>query len=857
MCKGKKERKKFSEFKSALDNATDKEFKILFQQMDYGCLYSEFFYRILSKKSLSEANTAFLKRVALICPEIFIKAIRLQRVAFTSPACWELILSFQNENILAPAVADWVQALDALRKEEAKLWGQVAQARQACEGIPLFDLLVYVSWWYESKRLKEFDENQVPITILQQDIQASNTSTREQARFAVEYFLNYYFHTLKNPKLEGASHGFFAERYLILLKGLTKDKNCQLVFDALELVSNWRSFKSFISTVSFDLNYKLDLSKGVASFSPKSVAKALQWELNGQKYHHLYQYYQEKGYENTEQLLQAGVLKIPKLNTAWGSYNARLNADTNAVDLLVDTLCIKGFDSKNDGHADISIASLIGIMGGFHTNAQRRYTDPTDNLLNRSIWDWRERLTWQAKAAVQNNTFNFSLRWDTLQEWKDILNNKQTTKAELDVLTEILATDYTGNAQKRAFNRFLPVSLSLMATPFIKLDNFVFSFSNIFGELSQSGFAIIESALEKKSNHRKKLSGKETAEMEAKLAQLFKANGISSHLAHSQQYKESTEKGCLSGDIDLMVYESGVLFIIELKRTKLRLNLEAAWLEAVTINHKATQQLEKHKQLLALNPAFFQEKLQLEEGFDFSAVKLVPLIITTSFEDDGEFYGENQDIQKITFYELMKLLGESDVQLMREHKLNPLEELKKMIESRYIWKGLSLPQLKAWADFEEFFPLETAREEDVIRYNRLLKLGAEAYENKQYTTALVHFDELLKINPTSVYLHQSIGNCYSGLKRFQNAQEYYKKGLALISDCHQLMMNNIWNLLDQQKAEEAMEKLLSLLLTYQNVTEVQLLASKHIHYILSMDLLSEAYRKELEEKLSSFAHFLL
>ena len=98
----------------------------------------------------------------------------------------------------------------------------------------------------------------------------------------------------------------------------------------------------------------------------------------------------------------------------------------------------------------------------------------------------------------------------------------------------------------------------------MKVKDYVFSFSNILGELNW-GFGVLQNALEMNLKHRTKIAKQETVQMEKKLAEAFIEAGFN-NVANSCEYEKPNDGRILKGDIDLVVYEDGILLIHDVIR---------------------------------------------------------------------------------------------------------------------------------------------------------------------------------------------------------------------------------------------------------------------------------------------------
>lgn len=249
------------------------------------------------------------------------------------------------------------------------------------------------------------------------------------------------------------------------------------------------------------------------------------------------------------------------------------------------------------------------------------------------------------------------------------------------------------------YNRFKPF-VNFFSKPLLALGNRLCYLPAIAGE-SSIGVGIVQNllgelsyALEKFNNKKlhehtrsrfaplAKVAKSQTDKMEEVIAGRFSHAGFKD-VAYSRKY--SSKSTGVEGEIDCLVYESGVLLIIEVKRTQLRGTLEGAWDEKIMSLGKAAQQLDKDVNFLKESFGWLQNVFDdMMESFEELEIKT--LIVSTSFEHDHEFISDRH--LKVSLYELDKVLDSFDAGSARNMGKNPVSFFYDVLRNNELWKNL-------------------------------------------------------------------------------------------------------------------------------------------------------------------------
>jgi hypothetical protein len=132
---------------------------------------------------------------------------------------------------------------------------------------------------------------------------------------------------------------------------------------------------------------------------------------------------------------------------------------------------------------------------------------------------------------------------------------------------------------------------------------------------------------------------------EKKLGEIFQMGGWKAEC--------SKRLRCLDGrssEIDVLAYKDGVLFVIETKLTYFRTSIREIH-DHLPQLEKAGLQLDRATAAVQDNYDEVQQWLNIQESFEH--LRIVPLIVSSSFEYDHQFFN---GYQKVSLFELQMLL---------------------------------------------------------------------------------------------------------------------------------------------------------------------------------------------------------
>lgn len=775
-------------------------------------------HQFLSKYFLNDknANTSFIQKVANANVRLLLMAIRVNYVPFIKEKHWQSIWEIELDDY----GMDWLDVLEEFRYEEETLWNKALnRMNKICSKLSIDQVLIISNLWYESKR-----------NIIDSEEPYSN----EYYCQALNYLLSYYFYYGKHKNVLCKIEDEFMMKYMAVFSENKIEKS--IIWSGLDALIEWLEFIYTKLEVLLDSNTNIRTTTYGFAIYNESNKVYLDWVNNKYKYDYIYNYYTEKASIIVNNAVRNKSLKIPNEGIV-KEYNRIGAIESTAVGLITRDLHVWGYDVDNRGEADVDLKEMTSSYGVFVTNFKMRFIDLVDNPTTLSRFpNWKERLVffYGSEMRKNNNLAAISLRWDKIDNWNDTMKDILPELSDKDIsnIRKLLSFDTLAKSNKPThFERF-NAYLDIRVHPYLLVNDWMFSYTNVIGETSRWGFALLANALNVNAKFRDKLQQKETKKMESYLAEKFKETKVYKHVCCSFEYHKKATKTIqlLQGDIDTMVYHNGYLLLIELKRSKIRLKMKEAWDEEQLSILPAVKQLRRHQELLKYYPKCFSKALGLPETFDWSNVKILPLIVSTSLEHDGEFYGEPKEIQKVSYFEVLRLLD------LEQTSLKDLDDL---FKTRWYWKNLRIDHLDNSSPIVPVI-IEKGKEKVKNNFYKLLDDAEQKAKGEKYQEALEFFFKALEIDCGNPDVRNAIGVCYSKVDKPHLAINYYERGLEKANDDYKLLFNlkeEYTKLGEYAKTLGIISKILDLYGMFENVVE-----------LVKMDLIELKERKFITKK---------
>lgn len=188
------------------------------------------------------------------------------------------------------------------------------------------------------------------------------------------------------------------------------------------------------------------------------------------------------------------------------------------------------------------------------------------------------------------------------------------------------------------------LKIDFLSKPFIKIGTHYIWLSSLLRDRRWEGILHRRIVNDSLNNH-----NSQTPKVEKSLSDDFKKAGFQSENSHIYKLNSG-----ISGDLDVVAFKDNTLFIIELKTTYIDENLKRfTKYQTQKFEYKATEQLDKAVSYIKNDFELFKKNSQIEIDCTFENLKIIPLIVSNSFESDDISVG---DYLKLSLFELQIIL---------------------------------------------------------------------------------------------------------------------------------------------------------------------------------------------------------
>lgn len=544
-------------------------------------------------------------------PATFVKAIKRNR-AFIDSKTLERIKNYKWPEQFSVDVLAWIE----LNKEHHRLQNEIAKA---WDEIPLHDEGSILSALVSSIDVQFFYK--------------FDDANHEKLRQVYNYSLVFAFSKFKKfnpPRVEQLYESFYE---------VIKSTQIIKVDNFIMNVASWIDFEStFLSSYCFDDNFLPVLRNGKLDFDFKSRKEYELWLKDTERYLVNTQRYLVEAMQIYDYQDEMGELDIPKgRSEMYENINHNLYLRSWQSTLFLKDLNIENLISPQQ---EVHSTKCLQALMSFAFNRRFRYIEHMKALLNRGlIWFnaciHNLKVASDSKIKIPPSPILYLSKQELIDIYKDSLRNPKDGKLLLED-GEIQDLIYHFSYVLKSGEKFDPfrIQYSVMESPFLRLGSNIFipiSFfatNNWFYSIAQRGLGIYANQF-----HEQKRT--ETAgDMEKKLGESLEK--------HSWQVKviEDKETNKIDGDIDLFVDDGKTQLLIQLKRTKFKLDLASNYKDALETDLKARGQLNDAVEFLKLNPIDGMPILSNHEKW----------VVSTSFEG---VLSEVDGCVKVNYFDLI------------------------------------------------------------------------------------------------------------------------------------------------------------------------------------------------------------
>lgn len=473
-------------------------------------------------------------------------------------------------------------------------------------------------------------------------------ASHEQLRQVYNYAVTYIFSKLK--KIEPLEEEQFDERFIrSAMSPKIGDMN-----SFVDRITKWIDFEmTILSSYCFDDNYQVSWVNNALYFDFVSEENYNHWLQDTERYlvnakRYFFDALQIYDYQD----------KIGELNIPSGRSETHTNINHTLYIKQWQSFCfLQDLKIRNlifSGRFVHFSKFLAGLMT-YSVNRQFRYVEPMHGYIQQGL-SWMDAYITNLKQADNTGVTNSPLPYiyrskkELIELYKSSINGLTETDIE-DLINHFSYTLKPG-ASFDPFN----VRYSVLETPFLKLGDFVFTpmaffaTNDWFYSVAQRCLNIYAKYSNNKNAELKYLNNESdgtSEQMEKDLCEEFEKHGWKCKVI------SGGESRVIDGDIDLFIRDGETQLLIQLKRTKFKLDLASDYKDSLETDLKASGQLNEAVMFLKSQPLPDMEILPNHEKW----------IVTTSFEG---VLTEVDGCRKVNYFDLLWALRYNKAKSLNE-----------------------------------------------------------------------------------------------------------------------------------------------------------------------------------------------
>jgi hypothetical protein len=569
-------------------------------------------------KDLNKTNEVLNELLTSKFPDKFIKAIKRNR-AFLSKGFLKRIDKHNWHFKYGIELHAWAE----LKKAHQQLQDEITSAWETIKSEDVHKLLSVLTIWVESR----FSSTE-------------KAEEQESIRWVYNYALSF---ILSNKTIDEqpSTHEFddlFIRSYYapesIKIKAF------------IERIREWLVFETTILTsYCFDDNFEAVWKNERLAFDIVSAEMHQKWSEGTNRY-----------LVNEKRYLMAVIDYFNRNQTTIPKGRREIDREINKdflisqirTSIILKDLQIVSVKFKNT----IFFSRLVNDLNSYSKNRKKNYLIPVmTGVLSGKRWidSYIYNLYLAELTGITNSPLAYI--YEKKEEFIELFH--QSTEGRIESELEDMISHFSfGYWQSRDFNPF-NIQYSVLETPFVNLGSYIFTPMSLFGS-NDWFYSVIQRGLRIYSNswHKSELE-KSSKEIEKFLAQEFEDKGFSATVISDKQSNQ------IDGDIDLFVNDGKTQILIQLKRTRLKLDLAADYKEMMEVDLKASGQINEAIKSIKEDASVGLEILDNHKKW----------IVTTSFE---RVLTEIDGCLKVNYFDLLWAL--------RYLKFDSLDDLVKYVE---------------------------------------------------------------------------------------------------------------------------------------------------------------------------------
>lgn len=492
------------------------------------------------------------------------------------------------------------------------------------------------------------------------------------------------------------------------------------------------------------------------------------FRINGLIYNYIWLEYRLLGEKELIELIYQGEFTVRGVSEIDKEINYQMSIEKFACLIMMDEMRIGKIPIPENIAIDKNELFTFIFPFSFWAKARRNV------LLKTNYLNWYEYLINTVAFYLHNGVPVMPIRADN----KDTLFQLAKDSGTKQISYENIIPLFSIKLEKGNKKVFSPTEKleDVFQKPVLEINNLYFSMTAIL-EYYHPTTALYRFFTETYHDNRTVTIKQENTELEQNLALRIKKLGIEKVIYSCEFGKTDTEEST-QGDIDIAFEHKGQLYLIEIKRTKYRLNPKERWLEKNNVINKAAKQLNKTETFIKENPSFLKEKLGTLNIFT-PGVSIKKFICTSSPEYRGEIV---DGCEVISLQEFLLAL------FYIETSVSSATEKTEQFISFFKFGFFSLQLTQEELEIKRiplFCPDEATAKEFMSSFNK----GIEHSNKQENALAIKYLKDCLDIDPEDSTVLGALANVYADMGNYQEALIYFNKGLEITPGDYLLLTN--------------------------------------------------------------------
>lgn len=738
-------------------------------------------------KTTDTSIVHFHKRIAELNPSLFVKLIRITQAFLKSPLR-DKYSRFKLSNSFKVHQSVWSYYFN----EESQAWRNMIHYvdRLLKENLAISAILI------ESTLAIEFNycKNRTP------------KYTYEIAK-VYSIFIQLYFS--KQIDKEIPTPELLLKEFKVRLSNKGPiNESVELLFDSIQ---RWLFLKeSVIIPYCFDLKIEPIEECGIIQFN-RSAYDYYKWRLNGLRYDINRIDFDFEGSLLFKKHIESGIFKFKEdINDAGIVYETKCQTQARALQLFLDELELNEFPEYSKHSSVRFFQPLIAASNMFAWFYEVRLhgTQPD------SMTEWKRSFNeMYEKKPTHLGIDNVPYLYLTPKQLYDTHKGQAVLENDFKTEAKTLIEPFSFERHNKPIDRF-SLGYDVFKKPFFKLGEYVFCPIHFIAK-NDWFYSIAQTALERmdyKSNF--DLRKTSSWQMEEKLAKVLQNKNI------FVNHYEDTDFPNEEMDVDVLISDEKDVVLMQIKRTKFRLNSKDAYFEYINSDRKASRQLNCAKEFLDqqknsptnnkrvhkwIVSTSYENVLSEINGclkVNFSDV----LVAIKYFESKNCGYTINDIVDYVEKdFQIRKVIDIVKATYSENFSMRDYLQLKGLRESLAINPNLNATQ---YAQLDLPLPLEYP---DIYRqsmsgdteYDELFNNAISADSVGDKVLSERYLLECLKMKPKDIDAMGALANVLDDLNKPQEAYTFYQQAICLDSDDPFLKKNYIAFLLKYGMKEEA------------------------------------------------------